>query len=319
MLDSPGLLGHFPPVCVEDLSAAHRHVTQHFGAHLISKSRHDADLRFVHRHAQLGSLSFNTLSYGADVDVHVGWVDRPLFLMMVPLEGRAQIVQGGQRSEAGRGHLVILDPREPFDLHLSAGQRNLTIGIPAETLKQALAARRQDHARLSFSHQAQVVDGAVSMLMRFTDFLCGELDLAQAGGMVPNVSQALEASFLHLFLQGALEPDKDMRRVVPRSVRVAQRYMMAHLKDPLSTEAVAQAAGISQRTLRAHFAEACGVSPGRWLLQQRLTAARRDLTEGATSVTEVALQYAFGNVGRFSRAYRDAYGEYPSQTLTNRH
>ncbi|WP_422367483.1 helix-turn-helix domain-containing protein [Pelagibius sp.] len=319
------LLAGFPQVRARDLAAAHGHVTQHFGQHQISKSTRSADLRFAHRHARLGDVSFNTLTYGADVDAQVDWTGRPYFLMMVPLAGQAEIFQGGRRSEVSLGDFVIIDPREQFDLHLDAGQSNLTVAIPTETLKRALAARGDgglgigSPGRLAFSHGAQAIDGAGAVLMRFTDFLCGELEQMQTGGMAAQLAGALEASFLHLFLQATLEPGAEPQRVVPRSVRIAQRHMRAHLKEPIATEAVAQAAGVSQRTLRAHFAEACGTSPGRWLLDQRLAEARRDLERGDTSVTEVALRYAFGNVGRFSQAYRQVFGEYPSQTLPDRH
>ena len=318
--DESRLLASCPQVRALDLAAAHGHVTQHFGHHQISKTTRDEAVQFAHRHARLGDVSFNILTYGADVDVHVDWTDRPYFLMMVPLVGQAEILQAGRRSEVGPGSFVIIDPREQFDLHLDAGQSNLTVAIAADTLKRAFAARDDGHRqRLSFSHEAQRIEAAGSVLVRFTDFLCGELDLMQTCGMDPQVAGSLEASFLHLFLQATLEPEIAQQRAVPRSVRIAQRYMLAHLKEVVSAEQVARAAGVSQRTLRMHFAEACGTSPGRWLLDQRLLEARRDLERGGTSVTEVALRYAFGNVGRFSQAYRQVFGEYPSRTLPGRH
>jgi AraC-like DNA-binding protein len=317
-LESPHLLARCPQVSDLDLGQARKHVARYFGDHVISKSHYDSDLRFAHRNARLCSLSFNTITYGADVEVHVDWVDRPLFLMMVPLEGRAEIVQGNQRSEINCGDVVIIDPRETFDLHLYAGQRNLTVGIPAETLKHALSARQQDDRRMSFSHGALAIEGALSVLMRFTGFLCAELDLMQAGSVPPEVPQTLESSFMHLFLQAALEPQRQIQTVIPRSVRLAQRYMQAHCKETLTVEAVAAAAGVSPRTLRAHFSEACETSPGRWLRDYRLQCARKDLQDGRANVTEVALRYAFSNVGRFARAYREVFGETPSETQVRR-
>jgi AraC family ethanolamine operon transcriptional activator len=58
------------------------------------------------------------------------------------------------------------------------------------------------------------------------------------------------------------------------------------------------------------------VSPIRFLHLRRLHQVRRALRRNAqTSVTEVALRFGFGNLGRFAVEYRRLFGESPSQTL----
>ncbi|WP_323784347.1 AraC family transcriptional regulator, partial [Leisingera sp.] len=242
----------------------------------------------------------------------------PLFLLMIPLEGEAEIVQGAHHSKLARGNFVVIDPREVFELNLNAAQRHLTVGIPPDALKRALALRGEDSGRMAFSLGALKIDGPGETLMRFTDFLCAELDRPQMGALAPQVATTLEDSFLQLFLAGALEENETELHAMPRSVRVAQRFMLAHLKQPISVSDVAAAADVSERTLRAHFASACGTRPGNRLLQLRLEQARHDLMgdgSATNSVTEVALRYCFGNVGRFARHYRDSFGENPSHTL----
>jgi AraC family ethanolamine operon transcriptional activator len=41
----------------------------------------------------------------------------------------------------------------------------------------------------------------------------------------------------------------------------------------------------------------------------------KDSSPGETTVTEVALQQGFVELGRFSQYYRALFGEYPSETL----
>jgi transcriptional regulator GlxA family with amidase domain len=38
-----------------------------------------------------------------------------------------------------------------------------------------------------------------------------------------------------------------------------------------------------------------------------------------TNVAQVAMEYGFANLGRFSGDYRQLFDEYPSQTLVARH
>lgn len=52
----------------------------------------------------------------------------------------------------------------------------------------------------------------------------------------------------------------------------------------------------------------------------RLDAARQRLLSGdLVSVTEVAFEYGFGHLGRFSSYYQMRFGELPRQTLASRH
>jgi AraC-like DNA-binding protein len=60
-----------------------------------------------------------------------------------------------------------------------------------------------------------------------------------------------------------------------------------------------------------------GQSPLEWVAARRLAAARARLLKGAAGVeiSRVALDCGFTHLGRFSAAYRLAYGELPSATL----
>jgi AraC-like DNA-binding protein len=76
--------------------------------------------------------------------------------------------------------------------------------------------------------------------------------------------------------------------------------------------------GVSERTLRACCLEHLGMGPNRYLWLRRMQMARRALLNGApkvTSVTSVATDFGFWELGRFSVSYRELYGESPSVTL----
>jgi transcriptional regulator GlxA family with amidase domain len=75
---------------------------------------------------------------------------------------------------------------------------------------------------------------------------------------------------------------------------------------------------VSERTLEYAFKEIMGLAPMAYLIPVRLHRARRALlaaTHGSTTVAAVALDWGFWHFGEFSRAYRECFGELPSDTL----
>jgi AraC-like DNA-binding protein len=76
--------------------------------------------------------------------------------------------------------------------------------------------------------------------------------------------------------------------------------------------------GVSERTLRAAFHDVLGLSPKQYAIGQRLHAAHEALCAadpGTTTVTDIATEYGFFELGRFAGRYRHTFGEAPSQTL----
>jgi AraC-like DNA-binding protein len=88
--------------------------------------------------------------------------------------------------------------------------------------------------------------------------------------------------------------------------------------EQLHVDDLCRVAAVSERTLRNAFRKVHGVSPYRFLRGFRMTQARQALMAAGArrgTVTEVAMQFGFLELGRFSVDYRSAFGECPSTTL----
>ena len=75
---------------------------------------------------------------------------------------------------------------------------------------------------------------------------------------------------------------------------------------------------LSRRTVQRAFQDVLGMGPKTYLRLRALSAARAALVDGreaGASVTGVALDHGFWELGRFSVTYRRMFGESPSQTL----
>ena len=76
--------------------------------------------------------------------------------------------------------------------------------------------------------------------------------------------------------------------------------------------------GLSERGLRNAFYGVHGMSPTHWMLASRLERVRQALRLAASdggSVTGVATEHGFYELGRFAATYRKTFGERPSDTL----
>ena len=85
---------------------------------------------------------------------------------------------------------------------------------------------------------------------------------------------------------------------------------------PVST--VAAHLGVTSRTLRSWCMVHFGTPPARLLREQRLIRAHHALVTAdprSTTVTEIAMQFGFSELGRFAVRYREAFGERPLDTL----
>jgi AraC-like DNA-binding protein len=101
----------------------------------------------------------------------------------------------------------------------------------------------------------------------------------------------------------------------------AETFILERIGDRISVDDVADAAGMSTRGLQAAFQRVHQVTPMAYLRSIRLLMARQQLESGdATAVSDVARSVGITHLGRFSGAYRDAFGELPGDTLrTARH
>src|SRR5262249_17011260 len=95
----------------------------------------------------------------------------------------------------------------------------------------------------------------------------------------------------------------------------------AHRDEPLYLTDVCAAIGVSDRTLRLHCQEQLGMGPHRYLWLRRMHLARRALTQAdaaTATVTQIAHDHGFAELGRFAVTYRKLFGEPPSTTLHRR-
>jgi AraC-like DNA-binding protein len=97
-----------------------------------------------------------------------------------------------------------------------------------------------------------------------------------------------------------------------------EEYLEANPNKPLYLPEICAAVGAAERTLRVACEEHLAMGPIRYLSLRRMHLVHRELLRGnhsGTTVTRIATDHGFWELGRFATAYRTMFGETPSATL----
>jgi AraC-like DNA-binding protein len=156
-------------------------------------------------------------------------------------------------------------------------------------------------------------------------------DIARIARNAPEVFQRPGAS--HGVEQALIEAMSEcLADIEPVTVTITQRHKEAvvrrfrelveeDLSASLFIPEICAEIGVSARIFRRYCQEQLGVSPKRFLLLRRLHGVRRRLLvarPAETTVTDVATQFGFWELGRFAVVYKSLFNESPSQTLRRR-
>jgi AraC-like DNA-binding protein len=100
-------------------------------------------------------------------------------------------------------------------------------------------------------------------------------------------------------------------------VQRASEFFHNHIAEAIRVGDISRDVGVSERTLRNAFQREHGMSPKQFDRHERLLAVRQALcTFGASeTITSVASQYGFFELGRFAGLYKHVFGESPSETI----
>jgi len=139
---------------------------------------------------------------------------------------------------------------------------------------------------------------------------------------LPEVSRAFEQQLVHVVVRCMTEGISSTITAAGRRHDVIisrfMEFLEANPNTPLYLPEICAAVGAAERTLRAACEQHLGMGPIRYLALRRMHLVRRTLlhaTPLTTTVTKIATDHGFWEMGRFSGAYRALFGEPPSATL----
>lgn len=239
-----------------------------------------------------------------------------------PVEGFVVIVlsvAGCEVVTAGRKHYrmvpgsgVALREDADFEFDVMGAYRKRLLMVPTHALSEA------GTAALGAGVVPLPQAGAtVALLNSYLESLDAMLPALSSHGVEAARNATIE--LVNGAIQGGGERDDLAADRYSPALKVAMdRWIEQHLVDPwLSPEALAAAHSISTRTVHRMFSSS-GETFGETVRGRRLAAARQDLMTSDLAVAAIAARWGFADASHFTRTFRGAYGQTPSQCRAER-
>ncbi|MGJ4954667.1 AraC family transcriptional regulator [Bradyrhizobium sp. HKCCYLRH2015] len=315
-------LSRAPVIRTDDPEAMEHALRTVYGATGFAVTNAD-EFQGVGNYLQLGSIGLGFCAYSGARSL-VEFPESDFARLQIGLKGSALTVLNRTAIAINERQSCIVAPGEANKIMFEPGYEQLIRRISARALEQTLTMLlgAKPAGVLKFDPIAAAVQPNALVLRDLAMFLAHQLDAAATElprTVLVELEQALIVSFLsahrHNFSELLKRGERD---VTPRIVRLAEEYIEASWDRAITIEELASQTGVSVRALYAAFKKSRGYSPMAFAKTVRLRRAKQmlSLPNQRTSVSAVAFNCGFGNLGHFARDYRDVFGELPSETLS---
>ena len=99
----------------------------------------------------------------------------------------------------------------------------------------------------------------------------------------------------------------------PRALRRLREYVVAHIEENITIQALASMVGLSRFHFTRAFKQSEGVTPHRYLLQCRVKRVQELLAATELPLSQIALAAGFSDQSHCSRRFRELVGITPSR------
>lgn len=271
-----------------------------------------------------GGLCFSRTTWSSETEIEFETVFDGYALSMPMTGGMLACQSGGKSIVAGQGRGLMLDSRSTIKATFGENTNLDRISVSMEEMHGRLAALIDKPVlrRIQFSPHVDLENSLSTLAVSLLNFIHTGLEGPAPLLAYPAALTSLREAVLNLMLEGiphnySERLTKDAKLPSPGSVKRAMEYMAENASQPLRLVDIANAAGVSIRSLQYGFAQFRGTTPMAYLRLIRLNGVRAELSLGraGTKVANVAHSWGFFHLSSFAYFYVRQFGETPSMTL----
>lgn len=278
----------------------------------------------VMRHTPLGDTSLNYLGHGVPVDISPQCFEK-FYLFQATLTGTTTIRKHGRSFEVPQGQASMTAPDEAYSMWWGEGCTQLIFRVDRGALESMFTSMYgiMPTRPLHFADTTDLRSGTMGSAWQMMQLIYSDMSHnAHSSFQDEFVTKHVEQAILYGLLQSHEHLYRDAlkwqtREIAPQQVRRVEDYINANAGDPITIDDLVAVSGVAARTLFDNFKKFRGMTPMRYLQQVRLLRVRERLSApcNGDTVTSIAMEWGFSQLGRFAVTYKSAFGESPSQTL----
>jgi AraC-like DNA-binding protein len=307
-------------VDTRDVDEARATIGEIFCPHFLMVSG-DARQNFHARHSLMKETgySINLVSYGTEVDIDPGELSH-FFLLQIPIKGEALVRCGTSEALAVAGKsATLLSPTLSTRMRWKEACEKLIVLMERAPVEDYL--EKLTHAKagsIEFDPSIDLASPVGQGILRHAGLMLsssteGDLPLPYKVMLRDGLTNLLLTGLRHNHQSTFSHPAADSG---PAAVRRADDFIRENAARAITSADIADAAGVPLRTLQDSYRKARGETLMDAVQGARLAALRKMLRDGTgLSVSDAVFACGLGHLGRAAAAYRDSYGESPSQTL----
>ena len=200
------------------------------------------------------------------------------------------------------------------NVYLNEGHRAITFYLPDNYLQQLIQEHRRFYRSKIVLHQP--TEPIIGLAVNETTARFVQTLLAFFSQEVPPAEAVLEERFRELFYALLTNPKNQslvtyLNSLTDRPRTSLYEVMETNYMYNLALSDYARLACRSLATFKREFTRVFDTTPGKWLIQKRLSYAQTLLDTTGKSIADIVFESGFENGAHFSRAFKEKYGTAP--------
>ena len=266
--------------------------------------------------------------YGIPVYLDQWNQDKGHIILLTTIEGHGKHAiapNNWQTTNVGESFIVDCSQTDDYAVHFDPQHLQLNLTIPHDVLARLVVANFGHEAPIHMWQFKTFFGGSDSSWLSLLTYLSKSISEIPLAQLKKKAGEHLQQMIgLHILNEWSIRANIDLNQktwITPKFIERAEQYMRENLRDSPTIAEIAQAIGISIRSLSSGFKKYRQSSPAQVMRNMRMTLVRQELLEASPeqTVTEIALACGYLNLGDFARNCYQMYNELPSQTLKNRY
>lgn len=303
---------------------AHHTMSKICGSHhLDTRNKDSIDFQYQGVLLPNNRIGLGTIQYGADVAINVSKLKS--YSISLPFSGKQQLYKTGATYKSNSYQAVIVSNREEQSLVIEKNCQKFQIVIPESSLQCALSSliAKPITEPIIFEPLMQIDNHTANKVwwQNIELFISSQRNLnhLNAGFWAEDYENFLIKSLLFSQTHNySHELESQPSRHMSDYVVSTKQFIIRHAKDNLTVNDICQHANVSKSKLYSQFKLYYGMSPMNFLKKYRLEQIHKILnTKGcrSLSISQLAYEWGFNHLGRFSKEYSIKFKETPSETL----